>query len=141
MPCVAHRLATSSPISRANYSSHAEDGPEKNYDSFVKKWSDFFRNVNEDFELERGLYHVFGYDWVPAVEVIEEALQACRRVNTFPTAVRVLEAVQEKTENAKQYDDYIKALKPLMDKLGVVEKKDLGTFDYVRQKRWWVDSH
>jgi hypothetical protein len=112
-------------VATRGYAAGALD-PESNYDAFVDKWAKFFREVDDETDLEIGLNECFTYDWVPAVGVVEEALKATRRLNTFPTAVRILEGVEERAENDGQYQSYISALKPLLNDLGVVEKKDLG---------------
>ena len=43
------------------------------------------------FCTQRNLNNAFAYDLVPSVSVIAAALKAARRVNDFPTAVRVFE--------------------------------------------------
>lgn len=40
---------------------------------------------------QRNLNNAFAYDLVPSSSVISAALRAARRVNDFPTAVRVFE--------------------------------------------------
>lgn len=40
---------------------------------------------------QRNLNNCFAYDLVPSVEVLTAALKAARRVNDFPTAVRIFE--------------------------------------------------
>lgn len=40
---------------------------------------------------QRNLNNCFAYDLVPSPSVITAALQAARRVNDFPSAVRVFE--------------------------------------------------
>ena len=40
---------------------------------------------------QRNLNNAFAYDLVPSPSVITAALRAARRVNDFPTAVRVFE--------------------------------------------------
>lgn len=109
------------------------------YEKYVSFWRRHFQTAEDDFELERGLNHIFSTDWVPSVEVIADALRASRKMNTFATAVRILEALEGKAHNKGQYDQYIKELKPLLEELGVVEKKDLGAFEFVREKRWWME--
>lgn len=116
--------ARPNPVSR-HYASAALD-PEKNYDAFVDQWLAFFREVDDETDLEVGLNECFVHDWVPALGVVEEALKASRRLNSFATAVRVLEGVEERAENKGQYDQYISALKPLMEELGVPSKHELG---------------
>jgi hypothetical protein len=50
--------------------------------------------VQDVFELQRNLNNAFAYDLVPSTSVITAALRAARRVNDFPTAVRVFEGEQ-----------------------------------------------
>lgn len=44
---------------------------------------------------QRNLNNAFAYDLVPSVEVLSAALRAARRVNDFPTAVRVFEGLSQ----------------------------------------------
>ena len=44
-----------------------------------------------EFLIQRNLNNCFAYDLVPSVEVLTAALKAARRVNDYPTAVRVFE--------------------------------------------------
>lgn len=55
--------------------------------------SRIIRPWNSDLFLlqQRNLNNVFAYDLVPSPSVITAALRAARRVNDFPTAVRVFE--------------------------------------------------
>ena len=53
-----------------------------------------FDSVQDVFELQRNLNNAFAYDLVPAPSVITAALRAARRVNDFPTAVRIFEGNQ-----------------------------------------------
>ena len=50
-----------------------------------------FAQVQDVFELQRNLNNAFAYDLVPSPSVITAALRAARRVNDFPTAVRIFE--------------------------------------------------
>ena len=42
-------------------------------------------------QLQRNLNNAFAYDLVPSPSVLSAALRAARRVNDFPTAVRIFE--------------------------------------------------
>lgn len=53
-----------------------------------------FDNVQDVFELQRNLNNAFAYDLVPSPSVIIAALRAARRVNDFPTAVRIFEGTR-----------------------------------------------
>ena len=101
--------------------------------------------------LQRNLNNAFAYDLVPSPSVITAALKAARRVNDFPTAVRIFEGtswscvwatpsqvlppshlanhipigIKAKVENRGQYEQYLEELKPLREELGVSLKEDL----------------
>ncbi|KAI8900893.1 cytochrome c oxidase, subunit VA/VI, partial [Globomyces pollinis-pini] len=110
-----------------NYS-ELDPANSKDYDAFVEQWHSHFKKCDDDFELERGLNNVFAADWVPSVEIISEALKASRRLNTFATAVRIIEALEEKAYKKEQFQAYLKELKPLLDEYGVPTKSELGPF-------------
>ncbi|KAI8802837.1 cytochrome c oxidase subunit VA-domain-containing protein [Cladochytrium replicatum] len=124
---------------RRTYASHELDPADsKDYAKYVDKWVSHFRTVEDDFELERGLNHIFSADWVPATAVIEEAVKASRRLNDFATAVRVVEALEEKCQSEKVFQQYIAELRPLLEELGVPERKKLGDFKVARDDRSWT---
>ncbi|KAI1622160.1 cytochrome c oxidase subunit VA [Exophiala viscosa] len=84
-----------------------------------------FDSVQDVFELQRNLNNAFAYDLVPSPGVVAAALKAARRVNDFPTAVRVFEGIKAKVENQQQYEEYLEELKPLREELGINLKEDL----------------
>ena len=45
---------------------------------------------------QRNLNNAFAYDLVPSTSVIMAALKAARRVNDYPTAVRIFEGVSSR---------------------------------------------
>jgi cytochrome c oxidase subunit 5a len=102
--------------------------------------------ANHHVPAQRNLNNAFAYDLVPSPSVITAALKAARRVNDFPTAVRIFEGmswgvggpvraqgdlannnpgVKAKVENRGQYDEYLEELRPLREELGVSLKEDL----------------
>ncbi|KAI9137218.1 cytochrome c oxidase subunit 6, mitochondrial [Paraphysoderma sedebokerense] len=107
-----------------NYSAHGDDSLSPA--EFSSKYVKFFETATDLFEVQRGLNNCFSYDIVPSVEVCEAALKACRRVNDFPTAVRIFEGLQDKCPSKSQYDQYVQALKPVKEELGVLTKEELG---------------
>jgi cytochrome c oxidase subunit 5a len=123
------------------YSAELDPAKSKDYDAYVSQWLTHFTTVEDDFELERGLNHIFSVDWAPSVEVISEAIKASRRLNTFATTVRILEALEHKCGKKELYQTYLTEMKPLLDDLGVVDKHALGDIKSVRQKRWWADAN
>ncbi|KAF5860217.1 Cytochrome c oxidase subunit 6 [Aspergillus alliaceus] len=84
-----------------------------------------FDGVQDVFELQRNLNNCFAYDLVPSVEVLSAALKAARRVNDFPTAVRVFEGIKAKVETQDQYKQYLEALEGLRQELGVALREEL----------------
>lgn len=52
---------------------------------------------------QRNLNNAFAYDLVPAPSVLTAALKAARRVNDFPTAVRIFEGRYIRTIHTSQY--------------------------------------
>ncbi|KAJ3056695.1 Cytochrome c oxidase subunit 6 [Rhizophlyctis rosea] len=114
-----------------------DPGSKADYGIYVQLWRKHFQECEDDFELERGLNHIFATDWVPSIEVIEDALRAARRHNQFATAVRILEALENKADKG-EYQGYLNQLKPLLEEYGIPEKKDLGQFKKVLDLPFWM---
>lgn len=81
--------------------------------------------MQDVFELQRNLNNAFAYDLVPSTAVVAAALRAARRVNDYPTAVRIFEGIRAKVENNNQYDEYLKELEPLREELGINLKESM----------------
>jgi len=92
---------------------------EESFEEFSSRVENEFNAVNDVFELQRNLNNAFAYDLVPAPSVITAALKAARRVNDFPTAVRIFEGLKHKVENQTQYEEYLKELEPIREELGI----------------------
>lgn len=103
-------------------SGHHDD---ETFEEFSARFEKEFDGVQDVFELQRNLNNCFAYDLVPSVEVLTSALKAARRVNDFPTAVRVFEGVKAKVENQEQYEQYLQALDTLRQELGVALREEL----------------
>ncbi|KAG9066043.1 Cytochrome c oxidase subunit 6 [Linnemannia hyalina] len=116
-------VATRSAIQIRNYSS--EHG-EESFEHFTERFIKFFDNVDDVFELQRGLNNAFGYDLVPSPSVIAAALKASRRVDDYATAVRVFEGLKVKAGSDALYKQYLDELAPLKNELGVQTKEELG---------------
>lgn len=106
-----------------NYSAEHQ---EESFEHFTERFVKFFDNVDDLFELQRGLNNAFGYDLVPSPSVIEAALKAARRVNDYPTAVRIFEGLKVKAGSEALYKQYMDELAPLKAQLGVETKEELG---------------
>ncbi|KAI9647304.1 Cytochrome c oxidase subunit 6 [Ciborinia camelliae] len=98
---------------------------EESFEEFTARYEKEFEQVQDVFELQRNLNNAFAYDLVPSPSVVVAALKAARRVNDYPTAVRIFEGIKAKVENRGQYDQYLEELKPLREELGVSLKEDL----------------
>ncbi|GAD92053.1 hypothetical protein PVAR5_0639 [Paecilomyces variotii No. 5] len=116
---------------------------EETYEEFSARYEKEFDAVQDVFELQsnpehpiwanhpgpvpsqRNLNNAFAYDLVPSVEVLTAALKAARRVNDFPTAVRIFEGIRAKVENESQYKEYLEQLEGLRKELGVVLREEL----------------
>ncbi|KAJ4420417.1 Cytochrome c oxidase subunit 6 [Neurospora sp. IMI 360204] len=117
---VAARVSLFSTSSRFR-SEHQEE----TFEEFTARYEKEFDAVQDVFELQRNLNNAFAYDLVPSPSVLAAALKAARRVNDFPTAVRVFEGIKAKVENKGQYEQYLAELKPLREELGITLKEDL----------------
>ncbi|KAI9850599.1 MAG: Cytochrome c oxidase subunit 6 [Thelocarpon superellum] len=106
---------------RSDHDAHHEES----FEEFSARYEKEFDGVQDVFELQRNLNNAFAYDLVPSPSVITAALRAARRVNDFPTAVRIFEGIKAKVENKGQYDEYVRDLKDLREELGVILKEDL----------------
>ncbi|OMJ15339.1 Cytochrome c oxidase subunit 6, mitochondrial [Smittium culicis] len=104
----------------------AYSGEEETYEQFTTRYVKFFENVDEQFELRRGLNNCFSYDLVPDVTICEAALRAARRINDYSTGVRVFDAIKSKVETNSQYVQYLDALKPVKDELGILTKEEMN---------------
>ncbi|KAG8874933.1 Cytochrome c oxidase subunit 6 [Tulasnella sp. 332] len=107
------------------HNSHGSGSDAESFADFSKRYTSFFDNAEDLFELQRGLNNCFAYDLVPGVDVIESALRASRRLDTFSTAVRIFEGIREKVENHGQYEMYLQELKGIKEELGIVTKEEL----------------
>ncbi|KAI9652983.1 MAG: Cytochrome c oxidase subunit 6 [Bathelium mastoideum] len=101
------------------------DHAEETFEEFTARYENEFNGVQDVFELQRNLNNAFAYDLVPSPTVITAALRAARRVNDFPTAVRIFEGIKAKVENKMQYEEYLQELEPLREELGVNLKEHM----------------
>ncbi|KAH8197125.1 hypothetical protein TruAng_008691 [Truncatella angustata] len=132
-PVVASRAAAIAPsaiaASSLNFSTtvarRSDAHAEETFEEFTARYEKEFESVQDVFELQRNLNNAFAYDLVPSPTVVVAALKAARRVNDYPTAVRIFEGVKAKVENKGQYQQYLDELKPLREELGIALKEDL----------------
>ncbi|KAJ4389102.1 Cytochrome c oxidase subunit 6 [Gnomoniopsis smithogilvyi] len=123
-PAVARPLVVARPTFSTSSRLRSEHH-EESFEEFSARYEKEFDSVQDVFELQRNLNNAFAYDLVPSPSVCTAALNAARRVNDFPTAVRIFEGIKSKVENKEQYQQYLKELEPLRKELGVELKEDL----------------
>ncbi|KIW18705.1 cytochrome c oxidase subunit 6, mitochondrial [Exophiala spinifera] len=123
-PLVAQSVSAKSSFS-SSAAQRSSGHEEETFEEFSARYEKEFDSVQDVFELQRNLNNAFAYDLVPSPGVVTAALKAARRVNDFPTAVRIFEGIKAKVENTQQYEEYLEELKPLREELGVNLKEDL----------------
>ncbi|EQL30908.1 hypothetical protein BDFG_06670 [Blastomyces dermatitidis ATCC 26199] len=124
-PAIVAFGGVSSFSSSSKCASGAMGHEEETFEEFSARYEKEFDGVQDVFELQRNLNNAFAYDLVPSVSVMTAALKAARRVNDFPTAVRIFEGIRAKVENKAQYEMYLEELKSLREELGVTLQEEL----------------
>ncbi|KAJ8784341.1 hypothetical protein J1605_008346 [Eschrichtius robustus] len=82
-------------------------GPHETDEEFDARWVTYFNKPDiAAWELRKGMNTLVGYDLVPEPQITDAALRACRRLNDFASAVRVLEVVQDKAGPHKEIYPY-----------------------------------
>ncbi|KAL2137632.1 hypothetical protein VTI28DRAFT_8728 [Corynascus sepedonium] len=123
---MAARAGLAVPTNSFSTSARLSSGAhEETFEEFTARYEKEFDGVQDVFELQRNLNNAFAYDLVPSPSVVAAALRAARRVNDFPTAVRIFEGIKAKVENKGQYEQYLEELKPLREELSIPLKEDL----------------
>lgn len=113
------------PLTRLTAVRYSSTGDSMSYEEFTAKYEKDLDEAYDSFELQRILNNAFAFDLVPAPTVLEHGLLAARRLNDFPAAVRLFEALKQKVDNEQQYQAYLDELKDTREELGVVLKEDL----------------
>ncbi|XP_064192135.1 cytochrome c oxidase subunit 5A, mitochondrial-like isoform X1 [Anguilla rostrata] len=118
------RPAYTAPLATRCYS-HAKVETDEEFDA---RWVTYFNNPEIDsWELRKGMNTLIGYDLVPEPKILDSALRACRRLNDLASAIRILEAVKNKTGSHKDIYPYvIQELRPTLDELGISTPEELG---------------
>ncbi|XP_023025388.1 cytochrome c oxidase subunit 5A [Leptinotarsa decemlineata] len=98
-------------------------------DQFDTRFENFFNRKDIDgWEIRRGINDLWGHDLVPEPKILIAALKACRRVNDFALAVRILEAVKDKCGSKVDviYPYIIQEIQPALKELGISTPEELG---------------
>ncbi|XP_066184815.1 cytochrome c oxidase subunit 5A, mitochondrial [Sylvia atricapilla] len=103
-------------------------GSQESDEEFDARWVTYFNKPDIDaWELRKGINTLVGYDLVPEPKIIDAALRACRRLNDFASAVRILEVVKDKAGPHKDIYPYvIQELRPTLSELGISTPEELG---------------
>ncbi|KAK3549074.1 hypothetical protein QTP70_030376 [Hemibagrus guttatus] len=117
-------LREKGPLASRCYS-HAKAETDEEFDA---RWVTYFSKPNlDDWELRKGVNTLIGYDLVPEPKILDSALRACRRLNDMASAVRILEAVKDKSGPHKEIYPYvIQELRPTLTELGISTPEELG---------------
>ncbi|KAB0349700.1 hypothetical protein FD754_014557 [Muntiacus muntjak] len=92
-------------------------GPAATGEEFDARRVTYFNKPDTDaWELRKGMNTLVGYDLLPEPKITDAALLACRRVNDFASAVRILEVVKDKAGPHKEIYPYvIQELRPTLN--------------------------
>ncbi|ELR59225.1 Cytochrome c oxidase subunit 5A, mitochondrial [Bos mutus] len=124
---VSRRYCSSSPVAVQSLRCYSH-GSHETDEEFDARWVTYFNKPDIDaWELRKGMNTLVGYDLVPEPKIIDAALRACRRLNDFASAVRILEVVKDKAGPHKEIYPYvIQELRPTLNELGISTPEELG---------------
>ncbi|XP_050309859.1 cytochrome c oxidase subunit 5A, mitochondrial-like [Anthonomus grandis grandis] len=98
-------------------------------EQFDQRYEKFFNQKDLDgWDIRRGLTDLWGHDLVPEPTILAAALRACKRVNDYALAVRLLEAVKDKCggKESEIYPWVIQELRPTLTDLGISTPEEMG---------------
>ncbi|CAH0561848.1 unnamed protein product [Brassicogethes aeneus] len=104
-------------------------GPTETDEQFDARYENFFNRKDIDgWEIRQGINDLWGHDLVPEPKILIAALKACRRVNDFALAVRILEALKDKcgSKVSEIYPYVMQEIKPTLSELGISTPEELG---------------
>eukprot|EP00035_Acanthoeca_spectabilis_P019759 m.429597 g.429597 ORF g.429597 m.429597 type:complete len:134 (+) comp17032_c0_seq1:105-506(+) len=102
-------------------------GSELSPQDFDAKWVAYFEDESlTSREIRRGLNDVFAHDLVPDPSILTAAFRATRRVNDFPTSVRIFEGIKDKSPDDATYSYVLSQLQPVIDELQLSTPEELG---------------
>lgn len=94
---------------------------------FDARWIEYFSDDSlTSREIRRGLNDVFAYDLIPDPTILTAAFHATRRVNDFPTSVRIFEAIKDKSPDDTTYNYVVDQLNPVITELSLSTPEELG---------------
>ncbi|XP_045156831.1 cytochrome c oxidase subunit 5A, mitochondrial-like [Mercenaria mercenaria] len=79
------------------------------------------------YDIRSVMNQIQGYDEIPSPDVLDALMHACRRVNDYALAVRILEAVSFKCGKSDDtFSQLMQAIRPTLDKLGILTPEQMG---------------
>ncbi|XP_044741818.1 cytochrome c oxidase subunit 5A, mitochondrial [Chrysoperla carnea] len=115
---------TRNAVAVRNMSKHSTETDEE----FDTRYENYFNRKEIDgWEIRKGMSDLCGMDLVPEPKIISAALKACRRVNDYALAVRILEAIKYKCGGKTDIYPYIlQEIAPTLKELGIETPEQLG---------------
>lgn len=98
-------------------------------DAFDARYVQFFSKPHIDgWEIRKAINDLAGMDLVPDPKIVNAALRACRKVNDYAMAVRLLETIKFKCggSNNDMYGYVMQEIKPTMEELGIESLEAMG---------------
>merc|ERR1740117_1462206 len=118
---IARAAQAARPLAVRTYASEESDA------DFDAKWVAYFSDESlTSREIRRGLNDVFAYDLIPDPTILTAAFHATRRVNDFPTSVRIFEAIKDKSPDDETYNYVVDQLNPVITELSLSTPDQLG---------------
>jgi len=108
---------------------HYSDVATQDLSTMEKHYIAYLDNPDTDgWEIRKLANDIQGGNEIPDPQVLCAFFRACRRVNDYALAIRVLEATKFKCGGqVKQFWPYIMSqLKPTMDELGILSLEEMG---------------
>lgn len=108
---------------------------------FDQRYINYFSRPDIDgWEIRKGMTDIHALDLVPEPSIVIAALKACRRVNDYALAVRILESVNHKCGPSKKtiWPYIVQEIKPACEELGILLPEEMG---YEKPELWKEVHH
>lgn len=122
-------LNVSKPVAAVSSSRYMSKHSTETDEEFDNRYEAYFNRADIDgWEIRKGMNDLCGMDLVPEPKIIIAAMKACRRVNDYALAVRIIEAVKDKCGSKVNeiYPYIIQEIKPALTELGIDTPEELG---------------
>jgi len=119
---------------------HLQSGKAESDEEFDARYIAYFSRPDIDgWEIRKGVTDLQAMDLVPEPSIIISALKACRRINDYALAVRILEAVYSKCGPAQKtiWPYVVQEITPACEQLGILLPEQMG---YDKPELWKGDN-